>query len=207
MIPIPVVAAKLIPEHFPEAIAKEFTDSGMSVKFTLVFCSFLAVLVNNFQGLATIVKFYMTEKPKVELEGRGLLNLCIQVVNVLVLDILTFVGWHYAQLDSSNTAVMFVILVSGLAHGDLMFHILVTRVGLIPYPALLKSRGVWSVALLALVNYLHIAGVVGVTAVFVLRCTVLLGIVVSCLQYVHSMGNVIASHLGVNIFTIKVNTN
>lgn len=206
-IPVPAVAINFISENFPNEIAKEFTAAGVSTRFVMVLCSCLSVIFNNIAGIFHIVKFYLTEKPAQITEGRGLGGLTIQMANVLTLDILTFIAWTYAVRMTQDKAVMFVILVSGLAHADLMFHILVTRVALLPYPALYKSRGVMAIAVLTLIYYGHHTGVVPSSALLPLQMTCLFGIILSCWQYVSSMGNAIASVLGIEIFRIKTNTN
>lgn len=204
VIPMPASVLGPITTYAPTGIARDFTSDGLSVAAFLVFCSLFSVIANIISGLFFVVKFYLKEKPQNVETGRGIDNLFKQVGLVGTVGVFTYIAWYYAVQDKVDPrAVMGVILVSGLAHGDLMFHLLVTRVCHLPVPDLVRSRGVWAVVFLAAVNYLHFSGLLPGSSIGFLRQVALWSIVASNLQYVYSMGNAIADVLEINIFSLK----
>lgn len=177
-------------------------EGGITASWLLCVANLAFVLLNVAQAVLRVTLYY-TQAERPQVEGRGLLAMASQLAAMVLLQASGTAAWWFARMDTTDAyAMVSWLLVMQIAFGHLMAHVLVTRVGQLPFPSLLGAKALWMNLAILSVNSAAAAGLVTGLAVVALRWAVVFGSMGVYLKYVVHMGRTIASCLGIQIFTI-----
>eukprot|EP00656_Telonema_subtile_P005524 TRINITY_DN1250_c0_g5_i1.p1 TRINITY_DN1250_c0_g5~~TRINITY_DN1250_c0_g5_i1.p1 ORF type:complete len:483 (+),score=89.79 TRINITY_DN1250_c0_g5_i1:92-1540(+) len=187
----------MVPGH-----AGVFYVRGITMLWSVVCMSFnvargiFAISSQYFVSVSDSHEYTSTISGQPTKEGQGMAAFLHQLLTLTVYVVLNFACWSSAASSQRITADPWMpvcwMITSSFTFGDLMDHLLFTRVGQLPFPQLpFRNRGVWLLSFFWLL-FGHDQAILAVTVLSVL----------SHLQYCTAMGGTVCSLLKIRFFSI-----
>jgi len=202
VVPMPT----LVMDHVPSFLAPYFASDGCPVGLLLVLLLSFGPINNCIESVIYIIKNAekCPEKDR-DSEGRGMSALVQQVYTIIVYGVLYVSAGlcltKYTVIDG-GVVVPFCVL-QALAFTDIMAHLLVTRVTKLPFPTLVRCRGLWFQFMFFITCAVPLYYEIDSDIAYAVRAALAGGILLSTMQYAYIMGWEMSAVLDINIFTIK----
>eukprot|EP00658_Telonema_sp_P-2_P023481 TRINITY_DN19416_c0_g1_i1.p1 TRINITY_DN19416_c0_g1~~TRINITY_DN19416_c0_g1_i1.p1 ORF type:complete len:445 (+),score=93.40 TRINITY_DN19416_c0_g1_i1:245-1579(+) len=199
-------------ELLPLAVSNEVMVPGktgtLQVRGFVMFWSVCCMSWNVVRGVFSILAHYVVDvsdnnqfttslTAKSAKEGQGIRSFVHQLTTLGLYALLNWLGWRSAasvdRISSNPLMPVCWLVLSCYSFGDLMDHVLFTRVGQLPFPSLpFRNRGLWLLAFFWLF-FGHDEIVYAITVFAFISHT----------QYAVTMGSSVCKALRINFFTIK----
>lgn len=179
---------------------KTLGDDGIEMRYIITWGASFGSIFSAIGANITVFQYYWKHRnKKFSKEGRGLVSTLEQQLLATLQTILFLISWSAASdLYASDSSALFAWLIMyGLTWADLVNHLLLTRVGQIPFPRIWRSR-----ALLGDIAFYILLLCGSSTSLTYARWMVVLLMFVSNMHYCIMMGNAICDALNIYFFKI-----